>query len=184
MDFSKLESLTIPEGKVKSLSRDGVLTWSKSENTDIPSTAPLAIFDFGPNGNQVHVDGTITSETKTYLSTSGEYSLNLTDMSKVYFSSYDTYGNSCLRVGTTRVVGTLTFVVPQEVNSVSIYIAKYKTNYSKITVNGGDEIVLTKNSTNGEYDKIDIDTSVEKSVTISTTTDAKCAMLNTIEFYA
>lgn len=85
-------------------------------------------------------------------------------------------------MGLSSKIGTFTFVVPSEVKTVSVYIAKYKTNTSKITVNG-TAYTLTKNSNHGEYNKIDIDTSVEKSVTISTVTGASRAMINTIEFY-
>ena len=76
----------------------------------------------------------------------------------------------------------MTFVVPNNVTEVVIYVAKYKTNTSKVTING-TTTTLTKSSNNGEYDAITIDTTSEKTITFTTASGGYRVMLNTIEFH-
>jgi hypothetical protein len=76
----------------------------------------------------------------------------------------------------------MTFTVPENVSKVYIYVAKYKANTTKITINGGTAQTLTCNSDNGEYDKIEVDTSTNKTVTFATASGGRRAMVNTIEF--
>ena len=102
-------------------------------------------------------------------------------MSNVYGPAYDAKGNSCIKLGASSKAGSLKFTVGEDVTEVVIYIAKYKANTSKITVNG-TSYTLAKNSNNGEYDVITIDTSVNKTVTITTVSGGYRCMLNTIEF--
>ena len=144
-----------------------------------PVIGVLATFDFGANGSATHVDGNSIGSSKTY--TSGSYSLALTSMSNVYGPAYDAKGNSCIKLGASSKAGSLKFTVGEDVTEVVIYIAKYKANTSKITVNG-TSYTLAKNSNNGEYDVITIDTSVNKTVTITTVSGGYRCMLNTIEF--
>ncbi len=141
----------------------------------------LAIFDFGANSSPSHVDGNDLGASKSY--TVGTYTLKLTDMSKVYGPAYDKKGNSCIKLGTSKLVGTFTFTVANDVNKVVIYVAKYKANNTKIQVNGTD-YTLTKNSDNGEYDVIEVDTSSTKTVTLTTVASTYRAMVNTIEFWS
>ena len=141
----------------------------------------VATFDFGANGSASHVDGNDLGSSKSY--TAGDYTLKLTSMSKVYGPAKDAKGNSCIKLGTSKVVGTLTFTVDEEVQKVVIYVAKYKVNTSKINVNG-QTYTLTKNSNNGEYDVIEIDTSEVKKITFSTVSGGVRCMINTIEYWA
>ena len=141
----------------------------------------VATFDFGANGSATHVDGNDLGASKSY--TDGNYTLTLTSMSKVYGPAYDATGNSCIKLGTSKVVGTFSFEVPEEVTSVIIYAAKYKSNTSKITVNGAAH-TLSSASNNGAYDAITVDTSNSKSVTFTTVSGGVRCMVNTIEFYA
>ncbi|MBP3423089.1 MAG: hypothetical protein J6K86_04915, partial [Clostridia bacterium] len=140
----------------------------------------LATFDFGANGTATHADGSDLGASTSY--TVGSYTLSLTSMSKVYGPAYDAMGNSCLKLGTGKVVGTFTFTVPENVSTVYIYVAKYKANTTKITINGGTAQTLTCASNNGEYDKIEVDTSTNKNVTFATASGGLRAMVNTIEF--
>jgi hypothetical protein len=64
-----------------------------------------------------------------------------------------------------------------------LHIAKYKVRDSKITVNGGEAVALTKNSDDGEYDVITVDTSEIKTVTVSTASGGWRAMVNTVVWY-
>ena len=60
--------------------------------------------------------------------TANDYTLALTSLSSVYGPAYDAKGNSCIKLGTSKVVGSLSFTVPANVTSVVIYAAKYKAN--------------------------------------------------------
>ena len=137
------------------------------------------VFDFGANGSATHADGSDLGKSKAY--TVGNYTLNLTDMEKVYGGAFDAKGNSCIKLGTSSVAAKLSFTVPDDVTSVVIYIAKYKANTSKISVNGA-EYTLTKSSNDGAYDEITVDTSVEKTVTLTTVSGGVRAMINSIKF--
>ena len=144
----------------------------------------LATFEFGENGSASHSDGSNLASSKTY--NEDGYELVLTSMSNVYGSSdssvtKDAKGNSCLKLGVKGEIGSLTFQVPENVNIVNVYVAQYKANTTKVNIN--DTIyVITTASDNGEYTKITIDTSINKEVTISTESDGKRCMVNTIEF--
>ena len=139
----------------------------------------VATFDFGANGSATHADGNDLGASKSY--TSGSYTLSLTDMSKVYGPAYDAMGNSCIKLGTSKLVGSFTFTVPENVTEVCIYVAQYKANATTISVNGVS-YTLTKASNNGEYDVIKVDTSTTKTVTFATVASTYRAMVNTIEF--
>ena len=138
----------------------------------------LATFDFGANGSASHVDGNDLGASKSY--TVGTYTLKLTGMSKVYGPAYDAKGNSCLKFGTSKVVGTMTFTVPENVSKVIINVAGYKAaTTTNIKVNGTQYTVKTT-SNNGEYTAIEIDTSSTKTITFTTVT-YRC-MVNSIAF--
>jgi hypothetical protein len=113
--------------------------------------------------------------------TSGSYTLQFDSVAKAYKDAYDAKGNSCIKLGTSKAAGSLTFTVPSDVNTVVIYVAKYKANATKIKVNG-QEHSLTKNSNDGQYDVITVDTSSTKTVTIETVSGGLRCMINTIEF--
>ena len=99
----------------------------------------------------------------------------------MYPASYDAKGNSCIKFGTSSVVGKMTFTVPENVTSVEIHVAKYKANTSKISVNG-TTYTLTKNSDAGEYDIITIDTTSTKEISFATVSGGARCMINTIVF--
>ena len=136
-------------------------------------------FDFGANGTASHNDGSDLSNNKAY--TENGYTLTLTGVTKVYGSARDAKGNSCLKLGTSKLIGSFSFTVPDEVTEVVIYVAKYKANATTISVNG-TKYTLTKSSDNGEYDEIKVDTTVTKTVTFATVASTYRAMINTIEF--
>ena len=103
-------------------------------------------------------------------------------MSKVFGPAYDLKQNSCLKLGTSSVVASLTFTVPENVTKVCLYVAGYKAKTSKFTINGGAAQTLSTSSDNGAYEVIEVDTSVTKTVTVATVSGACRAMINTIEF--
>ena len=81
------------------------------------------------------------------------------------------------------MAGSFTFVVGDDVKQVIIYVAKYKTNTTKISINGGATQTINNASNNGEYDAIIVDTSTNKKVTLTTVSGGVRAMINTIEYY-
>lgn len=137
------------------------------------------VFEFGDNGAAEHRDGFDLEKEISY--TFEGYTLNFTDMYKIFGPAFDAQGNSCIKVGTKEFTGTLSFTVPDEVYAVIIRIAKYKDYESKVIING-TEYTLTKNSHDGEYDRIIVDTSITKTVTISTVDGGTRAMMNSIVF--
>ena len=140
----------------------------------------VATFDLGANGSASHYDG---SEKTSYTETDGDYTLSISGGSKMYTGARDAKGNSCIKFGTGSAAGKMTISVPNDVTSVVLYVAKYKSNTAKITVNGTN-YTLTKNSNDGAYDAITVDTTSTKTITFTTVSGGYRAMLNTIEFYA
>ena len=171
------------DSKVEALGHttdNGVCERCGSEITgDAPAIGTLATFEFGANGSASHVDGTDLGTSKSY--TVGSYELKLTSISKVYGPAYDAKGNSCIKLGTSKLVGSFTFTVPENVTEVVIYVAKYKSNSTKIAINGTN-YTLTKNSNDGAYDMIVIDTTTTKTITFATVASTYRCMINTIVF--
>ena len=151
---------------------------------ETPVGEALAGFDFGANGDAAHADGSaLTAENATW--TIGNYTLTLTDMSKVYGPAFDAMGNSCIKLGTGSALGAFKFTVPEDVAQVVISIAAYKGNDCKVSINGVEYEVLPK-SNNGEYMDIIIDTTTEKTIDFTTVkVGSACrAMINGIAFNA
>ena len=138
----------------------------------------LATFNLGANGTATHNDG--TSKT-SYEETVNGITLSLTNGSNMYTGARDAMGNSCIKLGTSKVTGSFEFTVPENVTSVKIYVAKYKSNTTKITVNE-TAYTLTNNSADGAYDIITVDTTETKTIIFSTATGGIRAMVNSIEF--
>ena len=144
------------------------------------TTAPIVVstFAFGANGSESHSDG---SAKTSYSETNNGYTLNLSSMTNIYTGARDAKGNSCIKLGASSKAGSFSFTVPNDVTKVIIYVAQYKANNTKITVNGTSYTITTA-SNNGEYTAIEIDTSTTKTVTFTTVSGGYRAMINTIEF--
>ncbi len=140
----------------------------------------LATFEFGENGDATHKDG--SNAKTTYTEENNGYTLSITEGVHMYPSSYDDKGNSCIKFGTSSAVGSCTIAVPEDVTEVVLYVAKYKANTSKISINGGEIVTLTSSSSNGEYDEITVDTTTTKTISFTTVSGGVRAMLNTIVF--
>ena len=136
------------------------------------------IFTMGKDGSASHNDGTSAT---TYNETVDGYTLNIVSGVKMYTNAIDAKGNGCIKLGTSSVIGSFSFTVPKEVSSVIIHVAKYKTNTSKIQV-GGKTYSINSNSNDGKYDAIEVDTSVNKTVTLTTVSGGVRVMVNTIEY--
>lgn len=153
----------------------------KPDTPDNPSgsTNKLATFDFGENIGTTHNDGADAGSSKSF--TDGNYTLNLTDLYKVYTGACDLMGNSCIKVGTSSVTGNLSFTVPDDVVEVVLHIAQYKVKTSKVSINGTQYNINTS-SNDGAYTTITVDTSATKTVKLATVSGATRVMINTIEF--
>ncbi len=147
----------------------------------VPTTSPLATFTFGANGDAQHVDGNDLGATTSY--TEGSYTLELKDMTKVYGPAYDEKGNSCIKLGTSKVVGGFSFTVADNVKTVVIRVAAYKANAGKISVNGVEYDISANKSNEGSYMEIVIDTTTTKTVTLTTVASAYRAMVDSIAYY-
>lgn len=135
---------------------------------DAPVIGEIVRFDFGSNGSAAHVDGNDYGTSKSF--TSGSHTLALTGMSKVFGPAYDAKGNSCIKLGTSKVVGSFSFTVGEDVTEVVIYVAGYKAATStNVKVNGTQYTVKTT-SDSGTYTAITIDTTTTKTITFTSVT--------------
>ena len=180
-DVHVILTATLINGKATAtVTFDVTVKAEEQEQPEVPGAPTvLATFELGANGSASHSDGTEIKETKSY--TDGAYTLTITGYSKVYDGARDANGNSCLKFGTNDVVGSMTFTVPENVTSVTIYVAKYKAKTTKVDINGKTYTVLTS-SDNGEYTAYTVDTTTVKTITVKTVNGGKRAMINTIVF--
>ena len=139
------------------------------------------VFEFGDNGDATHSDGNTTAVSAGHSYTSGSYTISFTTATRVYKDARDAAGNSCIKLGASSKAAELTFTVPDEVTSVVILAAKYKSNKSILVVNGTSN-TLTKNSNDGEYDQFVIDTTTNKTVTLATASGGYRVMINSITY--
>lgn len=135
-------------------------------------------FNMGDNGA---ASKETTTSKATYSETVGEYTLSITSGDKMYPACTDAKGNGCIKFGSSKAVGSCTFTVPDDVTTVKLYVGKYKTNTTKISVNG-TSYTLSGSSNDGAYDEITVDTTTTKTITFTTVSGGVRAMLNTIEF--
>ena len=173
---------SVLNGEIPTASPDPDPEEPTEPETDAPSipAGQLALFDFGANGGASHSDGTDITSAKSY--TAGNYTLALTSPAKLYGGARDAKGNSCLKLGSSKAVGSFTFTVPADVDEVVIHAAGYKANGATVSVNGTRHTVNT-HSNDGAYTPITVDTTTTKTVTVATVSGATRCMINTIEFY-
>ena len=145
---------------------------------ELPVEPKTITFTLGADGTASHNDG---SEMTSYTETVDGYTLSMTGATKVYKGARDAKGNSCLKFGTSKLVGTLTINVPEDVTSVVIYVAKYKANSTTVQVNG-KTYTVSGASNDGVYDAITIDTTTTKTISFGTSGSTYRCMVNTIEF--
>lgn len=148
----------------------------------------LARFDLGEDGEEGHYDGSGAPDGESLVFESGNYTLSFDKCQKVYQNARDEKGNGALKLGTAKAAASFSITVGDDVKAVRFYVGRYKTYDSYIKING-TQYELTKNSNDGEYDVIVIDTSTNKTITFETYDidptgeyhSVRC-MINTIEF--
>ncbi len=153
----------------------------EGETPQEPTVTTLATFEFGANGSASHSDGSNNTSSSSYTETVGGYTLSITGDTNMYTGARDATGNSCIKFGASSKAGSMSFTVPENVTEVIIYVAKYKSYTTKVTINGTTH-TLTKNSNDGAYDEIRVDTTTNKTITFTTVSGGYRAMLNTIVF--
>lgn len=149
---------------------------AEDPNSEKPETSKEITFNLGNNGSASHSDGTSQS---SYTETVNDYTLSIANGTKMNVNATDEKGNSCLKLGTNSSTGSFSFTVPNDVTSVVIMIGKYKSNTSKVTING-TTYTLTNASNDGAYDEITVDTTNTKTVSVATASGGVRAMVNTI----
>ena len=144
------------------------------------TTEPVEIvFNLGTNGTATHKDG--STDKATYSETVNGYTLSLTGGSKCYPSSYDAKGNSAIKLGTGSAIGSFNMTVPNDVTKVIFKVAKYKTNTTKIDINGTQYTVGT-NSNDGSYTAYEVDTTSTKTITFKTVSGGVRCMIDSITY--
>ena len=152
--------------------------FEKSSSEPSSEVTELAVFNLGENGTASHYDGT---EKTSYSETSGNYTLELSGLSKVYGGARDATGNSCLKLGTGSLTGSFSFTVSDNVTEVVIYVAQYKANTTSVSINGVQYSITTP-SNSGSYTEIKIDTTKTKTITFTTNTDGMRCMIDRIVY--
>ena len=148
---------------------------------DYSDETMLALFSFGSNSSAAHVDGDDMGASKTY--TEGGYNLVIQNAVKVFAGAYDQMGNSCIKIGTSKLTGSFEFTVPSDVEFVKFRVAQYKANASKIGINGTSYTITTASNA-GEYTEISVDTTTNKKVTVETLSGGIRVMIDSISFHA
>ena len=137
-------------------------------------------FALGEDGSATHKD--TTTAINSYTETVNGYTLTLNSPAKVYKDCLDAKGNGSLKLGSSSAAGSFSFTVPDEITKVIIHVAGYKDNTAKVKVNGGETQTISTLSDNGEYTAIEVDTSVNKTVSFTTVSGGYRAMINSIVF--
>lgn len=168
----------IENGEIYTVGKDAAFILVEEVADGAQTPAELAVFNLGANGSASHADGSTKS---TYSETVNGITLSITSGTNMYSGAKDAKGNSCLKFGSSKAVGSCKIEVPANVTKVVIAVAKYKANTTKVSVNGTTH-TLTKNSNDGQYDLIEIDTTSVKTITFATVSGGVRAMMNTITF--
>ena len=146
----------------------------------------LATFTFPASSNtSAWQDGNDIGSNNSF--THNSYTLTFTDCSKIYSKGNDGAGRGFIKFGTSSVVGTLTFTVPDEVTRVELQLAGYKAKTSKYTINGGSTVTLTKQASQtsaaSEYDVVSVDTSSNKTVIVASVSGCTRMVLFSVIYY-
>lgn len=157
---------------------------------DTPVTDSVVFDDFGGTFDNKHSDGA-TENGKTPKDgdtlTSGDATLVINNPSKMYLQAFNESGDSCIKMGAGSAAGTFSFTVGSDVKSVKIYISGYKKTDAKVKVNDTE---YTAKALYNDYDTsvevndwtvIVVDTSTNKTVTITTLTGGYRCMIDKIE---
>ena len=173
---------TITEGKTfTATAYNRVTAVFAEEGGSEPTYTKVATFNLGADvtSSPSHNDG---NSATSYTETDGDYTLNIGNGVKFFDGVKDATGNGCVRIGTSKAVGSFEITVPTGIAKVTVYIAGYKANSAKISVNGGASQTISSHSDDGDYTAVECAPS-EGKVTIATLSGGYRAVINAIEFY-
>lgn len=169
---------------------EGGETPDPDPDPDTPVTDSVVFDDFGGKFDNKHSDGA-TENGKTPKDgdtlTSGDATLVINNPYKMYLQAFNESGDSCIKMGAGSEAGTFSFTVGSDVKSVKIYISGYKKTDAKVKVNDTE---YTAKALYNEYDTsvevndwtvIVVDTSTNKTVTITTLKGGYRCMIDKIE---
>ena len=146
-----------------------------------PSNGAVATFELGTDDSSKDDTKDSSSALTKYSETNNNYTLTLSNLSKVY-NGYDASGHGCLKLGTSSVVGSFKFNVPEEIDKVEILVAGYKLKTATINVNGTIQNITTY-SANSEYTTVTVDTKETKTISFTTTSQGYRCKINSIIYY-
>ena len=151
--------------------------------TDCPASVvdQEIIFNLGENST-ANNEGTNAVSATYNAGTVNGYTLTLKNTSKIYDNCTDSTGDALLKAGASSAKGTFNIDVPEDITAVIFFVGQRAGKATSITINGTN-YTITKNSANGEYNEIVVDTNTTKTIAFSsgTTGDKRC-MINTIKF--
>ena len=146
-------------------------------NTTVNAADTEIAFNLGANGSASHNDG---SSKTSYTETVDGYTLSITNGTQFYTGARDAKGNSCFKLGSSKIAGSFTLTAPNDITIVVFEVAAYKANTATIDING-TKTTLTTKSNNGQYDVITVDTTTNKTINFKVSSGLR-AMVNTITF--
>lgn len=152
-------------------------------SAELPSTEPVLVATFGLNGAGNPGDGQAIS--KNYTETNNTYTLTLTKFTQGYGTTEG------FRLGSKNNTGSVTFTVADDITSIKIYVCQWDASNVIIDDNvnaNGTTVTVSKTAaqaSGGKYQAIEIDTSVTKTITISTNNSSadKRVRIDAIEYY-
>ncbi len=151
--------------------------------TDCPASVvdQEIVFNLGENSTANKEGSNAVSATYNAGTVNG-YTLTLKNTSKIYNNCTDSTGDALLKAGASSTKGTFNIDVPEDITAVIFFVGQRAGKATSITINGTN-YTITKNSANGEYNEIVVDTKTTKTIAFSsgTTGDKRC-MINTIKF--
>ena len=177
--FAKIASITAGLALVAGA---GVALASHADAKGVKAaTSLVATFECGADGSASHNDG---SPATSYEETDGDYTLSISSGVKFYTGARDAKGNGAFKLGTGSAAASFSLAVPSDVDLVKIYVAGYKKNSAKVSINSGSDVTVSSYSDNGEYTALDVTTTSNKTIAFATKSGGYRCLINTIEFYA
>ncbi len=144
-------------------------------------SAVVAIFTFGENGGTANEES--NQSTTSYSETQGAYTLSITEGEQMYTDCYDGLGNSIIKLGSSKKVGSFSFVVPEGVTKVVFYVAGRQGKEANVTINGTNYDDIAESSSDGAYRRIEVVVPENRTITFATqSVSEKRAVIGTIEF--
>ncbi len=147
-----------------------------------PKPVAKAVFHLGANDESKK--GQLTSaEAKSFTETVGDYTLELSSMSRVFKDCYDASGDCCLKLGSNKGVGSFVLTAPNDVSKVVFSVAGYRTSHADISINNGEGLTISTLSEQSDYTIVEATPDEDQKISFATLSTGKIAMINYISFF-